>query len=178
MDISWITTSMSAVVMVIISTLGIYIALILFTRLYGLRSFSKMSGFDFAVTIAIGSLITSTIITQDPPLIQAIVALAALFLVQMGVAYLRKTNSFVKNLVDNKPILLMKGERVLEENMKKGKVSRSDLLAKLRAANVTRFSQVKAVVMETTGDISVIHSQNQQSEPDENLFDDLADYKS
>lgn len=30
-------------------------AIVLFTRLNGLRSFSKMSSFDFALTIALGS---------------------------------------------------------------------------------------------------------------------------
>lgn len=34
-----------------------YVAVILLTRLAGVRSFSKMSGFDFAVTVAIGSFL-------------------------------------------------------------------------------------------------------------------------
>lgn len=177
MDLSWITTSMSAVLMVIISTLGIYAALILFTRIYGVRSFSKMSSFDFAITVAIGTVIASTALTKNPPLLQAIVTLATLYIIQMVLSNLRKTNTFVRSVVDNKPILLMRGDEILEENMKRGKVSRSDLLAKLRAANVTQFSQIKAVVMETTGDISVLHSRDKQLEPDESLFDDLADYK-
>lgn len=172
MDASWIVTSWSAIVMVLISTAGIYAALILFTRLAGVRTFSKMSSFDFAVTVAIGSLIASTVLSQDPPLFQAIIALACLFGIQMGVARLRE-NKLVQQIVDNKPVLLMDGTKMLEQNMKKAKVSHSDMLAKLREANVTQFRQVKAVIMETTGDISVLHHSDEEHELDEDLLDDL-----
>lgn len=172
MDFSWITTSFSSALMVIISTIGIYVALILFTRLAGVRSFSKMSSFDFAVTVAIGSLVASTVLAKDPPLFQAIVALGVLFLIQIGVASLR-SRSFVRGLVDNKAILLMDGTEIIQENMKKARVTHADLLGKLREANVTQFSQIKAVVMESTGDISVLHHQDQDHKIDDELLQDL-----
>lgn len=172
MDYSWIVTSFQSVLMVILSTVGIYVALILFTRFAGVRTFSKMSSFDFAVTVAIGSLIASTILTESPPLFQAIVAMATLFVIQMSIAGFRET-SFVRNLVDNKPILLMRNTTMLEANMKKAKVTREDVLGKLREANVTQFSQIKAVVMETTGDISVLHHHEKDHELEEELLEDV-----
>ena len=36
-------------------------------------------------------------------------------------------------------------------------MARSDLVAKLREANVLDLKQVRAVVLETTGDVSVLH---------------------
>lgn len=172
MDYSWIVTSFQSVLMVILSTLGIYVVLILFTRLSGVRTFSKMSSFDFAVTVAIGSLIASTILTKSPPLFQSVVAMGTLFVIQISIASFRET-SFMRNLVDNKPILLMRGSEILEPNMKKAKVTRDDLLGKLREANVTQFSQIKAVVMETTGDISVLHHEGENHELEEELLKDV-----
>lgn len=173
MDYSWINTTMTAVLMAVLSTAGIYISLILLTRLSGLRSFSKLSSFDFAITVAIGSLIASTVIAENPPLLLAISALLALFVIQMFVATLRRSSSFIRTLVDNKAILLMKGERMLEKNMKKAKISRSDLLAKLREANVLELSQIHAVIMESTGDISVLHHDGENLDFDTELLDDL-----
>lgn len=172
MDFTWINTTWTSLTMVILSAIGIYISLILFTRIAGLRSFSKMSGFDFAVTVALGSVIASTILTKDPPLLQAIIALASLYSIQMGVAKLRESN-FAQYFLDNKPILLMQGTEMIEENMKKAKVSRSDILGKLREANVTQIKQVKAVVMETTGDVSVLHHEDEQHDLDEILMEDV-----
>ncbi len=168
MDASWIVTSWSAVLMVIITTIGIYIALIAFTRIAGLRSFSKMSSFDFAITVAFGSIIASTILAKDPPLLQAVIGLGSLFGIQMIVANLRGKSPIMTKLVENDPILLMKGSTVLDENLKIAKVTHDDLRAKLREANVTQLSQIYAVIMEATGDISVMHNDS-----DEHQLDDI-----
>ena len=175
MDYTWIDTSLTAILMALISTAGIYVTLILFTRLAGVRSFSKLSSFDFAITVAIGSLIASTILADTPSLLLAIVALLALFLTQVILAKLRRSSSFVQSIVDNKAVLLMKGEHFLEDNMRQAKVTRSDLLAKLRAANVLKLDQIHAVVMESTGDISVLHHDKENVAFDTELLDDLED---
>lgn len=157
MNTSWITTSVGAVAMVIVSALGIYLAVILFTRVVGLRSFAKMSSFDFAMTVAVGSLMATTLVMPDPPLLQAVVGLAALYGIQMVVALLRVRFPGSRVLVDNSPVLLMRGEEMLHENLRRTRVTQGDLRAKLREANVLRLSEVRAVILETTGDISVLH---------------------
>lgn len=170
MDYSWITTTWTAVLMASLSAIGIYVSLILFTRIAGLRSFSKMSSFDFAITVAIGSVIASTILSDSPPLLLAFTALATLYILQIMVASLRGSSSLVAKLVNNQPLLLMKGTKILEENLKEAKVTHADLRAKLREANATQLSQVKAVVMESTGDIAVLHNEDPDHEVDDILL--------
>jgi len=169
MDFSWIYTSWSSVLMVILSTVGIYIALIAYTRIAGLRSFSKMSSFDFAITVAFGSVVASTILAKDPPLLQAVVGLGSLYAIQMIVSNLRGSSSMMSAIVDNEPLLLMKGTEIIEENLEKAKVTHDDLRSKLREANVTQMHQIHAVVMEATGDIAVMHNED----PDHKLDDEL-----
>ncbi|MEX0647820.1 MAG: YetF domain-containing protein [Balneolaceae bacterium] len=170
MDRSWIFTSAGSAAGVILSAIGIYIAVILFTRLSGLRSFSKMSSFDFAMTVAVGSLIANTITTEDPPFFQALIALASLYILQISVAVMRQKSKFLKNMADNQPLLLMDGSEIITENMEKARVTPDDLRAKLREANITQLNQVKAVVMETTGDISVLHHNDRQHQLDKTLM--------
>lgn len=170
MDYSWINTTWTAALMVVLSAVVIYVSLVLFTRLAGLRSFSKMSSFDFTITIALGTVVASTIITKDPPLSQAIVGLGMLYLIQMSVAVLRSKLPIVADMVDNKPLLLMDGVNMIDENLRKARVTKSDLLSKLREANVTQMNQIKAVVMETTGDISVLHHHDEEHEVDSVLL--------
>lgn len=169
-DWSWFTTSLSTSLMVMLKAVGIYLVLIGFTRLAGLRSFSKMSSFDFAVTVAFGSLLASTVLTQSPPLAQSIVALAALFLIQYVVALLRVHSSFMVDAVDNAPSLVMAGPDILHENMRKVRMTKDDLYAKLREANVTRLEQVRAVVVESTGDVSVLHADPESAPLDTELL--------
>lgn len=154
-------TSWTTVLYISLTALGIYLAVILFTRICGKRSFSKMSSFDFAMTVAIGSIIATTILSSSVKLIDGLVGLAAVYLLQITTALARR-NKNVQKVVDNSPLLLMDGERILEQNLRKARVSEGDLRSKLREANVTQLSQIKAVVFETTGDISVLHEDSDQ----------------
>lgn len=157
----WFSASSSSLMAIAITAIGIYAAVIIFTRIAGKRSFSKMSSFDFAMTVAIGSIIATTVLTRSVSLLQGITGLAAIYLLQIAAAVSRRF-SFFRNAVDNAPLLLMDGPNILEENLKKGNVTRGDLLSKLREANVLKLEQVKAVVFETTGDISVLHGDNSE----------------
>lgn len=46
---------------------------------------------------------------------------------------------------------------ILHEALPYTRVAKDDLIAKLREANVLDLSQVRAVILETTGDVSVLH---------------------
>lgn len=65
----------------------------------------------------------------------------------------------------------MNKDKILFENLKRARVEKSQLIAKLREANVLDFSQVEAVVMETTGDISVLHKSNNEISLDAELLE-------
>lgn len=150
-EISW-----TALGLISFSALGIYLSVIIMTRICGKRSFSKMSSFDFAMTVAVGSIIATTILSSSVSMLEGIVGLVAVYLLQIGAAFARR-NQTIQRLMDNSPLLLMDGETILEDNLRKARVTQGDLRSKLREANVTQLSQVKAVVFETTGDISVLH---------------------
>lgn len=156
-DSSWFVASAEALVAVVISAVVLYLAVILYTRIAGLRSFSKMSAFDFAMTIAVGSVMASTIVAKDPPIAQGLVALGVLFASQWLVAWSRRRTPWAERVLDNRPVLLMLDGEILEDNLTRTNVTREDLIAKLREANALTLSQVRAVVLETTGDVSVLH---------------------
>jgi len=157
-DPSWIYTTYTAAWMALLTTLGIYFTLIVVTRLMGLRSFSKLSSFDFAVTVAIGSLLATVLVSKNPTLLLGVAALLSLYLVQFVLATLRRKWSWVGRLVDNKPLMVMDGKVILEKNLSRARMTQADLFAKLRESNVTDLDQVYAVVVESTGDVSVLHS--------------------
>jgi len=52
---------------------------------------------------------------------------------------------------------LVAGSTILDENLRRANVTRNDLYGKLREANAFKFDQIKAVIFESTGDVSVIH---------------------
>lgn len=153
----------------VLNTILIYVAVIAVVRLNGLRSFSKMSSFDFAVSVAIGSIMASVALSSTVTIVDGLVALAVIFLLQRVVSYARVHHQGDR-WVDNRPRLLMVRDRFVEEALANERVTKDDVRAKLREANVTDYDQVMAVVLENTGDISVLHG-----EPGQSLESELLD---
>ncbi|MCW8981703.1 MAG: DUF421 domain-containing protein [Altibacter sp.] len=168
----WFEISIPSFIAVIISSIAIYIAVILFTRIFGKRSFSKMSSFDFAMTVAIGSIIATTILSKSVSLVEGVIGLLAVYVLQLSAALLRRWKLFQK-LIDNQPLLLMDGQQILDKNLQKARVTEGDLRSKLREANVLDLNEVRAVVFETTGDIVVLHTTNAQKQVNQWLLKDV-----
>lgn len=153
----WLTTSVEELWLVPLSAALILVVAIAIVRISGLRSLSKMSSFDFLVTVALGSIL-ATVAATSTSLVNGALASASLLAVQAAIARARRSD-WIESLVDNEPQLLMRGSVMDQEAMTKCRVTTSDVIAKLREANVTRYDQVLAVVLETTGDISVLHGE-------------------
>lgn len=159
----WFLSTPETLSYIVLSALGIYVVVILLTRIFRKRSFSKMSSFDFAVTIAIGSIIASTLLSSSVSFIEGVVGLLSVYFLQAFVAFIRRFSP-VKSVVDNAPLLLMNGQDILWDNLKKAHVTEGDLKAKLREANVIELEEIRAVVFEATGDIAVLHASNSDKE--------------
>jgi uncharacterized membrane protein YcaP (DUF421 family) len=152
----WLDAVTRGIVLAIAGLLWI----ILLVRVVGLRSFSKMTNFDFVMTVAMGSLLANASQSTEWPLFfQVLAAMIGLFFVQWLAARLRKASDKLEESMENTPILLMRDGKIIEEAMSATRVGRDDLFAKLRGANVLEISEVRAVVLETTGDVSVLHGE-------------------
>jgi len=144
---------------VILAMLGL-VWVVLLVRANGLRSFSKMTNFDFVTTIATGSLLAgASQATGWPSFVQPLAAILGLFVLQRVVAHLRNASRAFESVIQNEPVMLMRDGEMLDGALAKTRVARDDVTAKLREANVLDLSEVRAVVLETTGDISVLHGE-------------------
>lgn len=154
----WMFDSLNTLYTTALKALLIYAIIIIYTRISGLRTFGKLSSFDFAITIAIGSILASVILSSSVSIAQGAVALGVLIGLQWLISVMRRKSQPVDEAFSNTPLLLMIDGKILEKNLEKVSLSENTLVGKLREANVFDLSEVHAVVMETTGDISVLHA--------------------
>lgn len=154
---SWFNAS--GAVEAVVSLVVIYAAVVLYTRVAGLRSFSKITTVDFVMTVAVGSLVAGVALTSDPPLARGVLVVGVLFAVQALVAAARRRSDAVRRTLENTPAILMREGEFQEDALRQHRVARQDVIAKLREANVLRLEDVRAVVLEVTGDISVLHGE-------------------
>ena len=139
---------------ILVSTVLVYLVVIVLTRITGPRSLAKMSSFDFAATVAVGSTVASTALANTP-LTNGVLALVLLYGLQYLVATLRRRKA-LGGAVDNSPLLLLVDGEVLEANLRHARISRQELWSQLRRNGIRRVDAVRAVVLETTGDMSIL----------------------
>jgi uncharacterized membrane protein YcaP (DUF421 family) len=73
-----------------------------------------------------------------------------------GLDWISYRSRFVRRLVEPAPLMLVKDGKTIRKAMRREMVSMDELLAKLREHGFERLDQVKAVRMESDGEITVV----------------------
>lgn len=153
---SWIGTSWETVGFIALSTVGIFLSALMGIRVAGRRTVSEMSAFDFIVTVAIGSIIASAALLEEPSLLDGIAALTTLLLLQMAIAAGRRRWRWFRKAVDLSPVVLVRRGRLTEEGLKTPQLTRHDVMQRLREAGVYSLEGLELVVLEGTGKLTIV----------------------
>ena len=148
----------------IVGTLA-YIALVLFLRISGKRTLTKLNAFDLVVTVALGSTLATVLLSKSVALAEGLLALALLIGLQFAIAWLSVRVSWFEKLIKSEPTLLFHHGRFLENALRAQRVTRDEVLSVLRLNGVDDASDVGAVVLETDGSMSVLKNAKQAAEP-------------
>ncbi|MDO6821333.1 DUF421 domain-containing protein [Zobellia sp. 1_MG-2023] len=157
----WIYSSNDPIFQTLIGCAIIFVVIIILTRIVGLRAFAKFTAYDFAFTVAIGSIISSTL-TSSTTLVHGSIAIAGLLIIMFVFSTLQRKFPFLSKIISNAPLLLMDRNKILYDNLKSARIEEEQLISKLREANVLNYDQVFAVILESTGDISVLHASSSE----------------
>ncbi|MDD5233067.1 MAG: DUF421 domain-containing protein [Syntrophales bacterium] len=134
----------------------IYALLVLFLRISGKRTLSKMNAFDFVITVAIGSTLASVITSRETRLDQGALAILLLVGMQYVITWLSVRSDRFQSLIKAEPALLLFRGKCLKENMKRERVLRTEIEAALREQGISSVEETFAVVLETDGSFSII----------------------
>lgn len=133
-----------------------YACLVLFLRVSGKRTLSKLNAFDLVVTVALGSTLATVLLTKDVTLVDGAVAFALLIAMQFAVTWSSTRADWIRSLVTGEPTLLFYQGRFLDANMRRMRLTVEEVTASMRAAGVGGTDEVAAVVLETDGSLSVV----------------------
>ncbi|RKN83501.1 DUF421 domain-containing protein [Ulvibacterium marinum] len=134
----------------------IYAIVILYIRLVGKRATSQMNSFDWIVTVAMGSLVASTIILKDISILEGAFSILLLLLMQLILTKLMVHSSALRKVVRSSPQLLVYNGEFLEDNMASERIVKNEILSAIRHRGVQNIKEVHAVVLETDATFSVI----------------------
>ncbi len=133
-----------------------YFGLIIWLRVSGKRTLSKWNSFDFVVTIALGSILASVLLTKSVSFVQTMVAIGLLVLFQFSLTWLAVRSDAVQNLIKAKPTLLFFKGDFVEQGRMQERVAKGEILAAIRLSGGSCLEDIDAVILETDGSFSVI----------------------
>ncbi|WP_208560285.1 DUF421 domain-containing protein [Marinilactibacillus kalidii] len=143
-----------------------YIVMIIALRISGKRTLSKMNAFDFVVTVALGSTVSSLLINNQKNLWQGVTTFFLLVGLQFISTWLSVRSETISNLLKSKPSLIYFNNQYDRIKMKKERISESEILQAIRSQGIGSIEQVAAVVLETDGKISVLKKAPNDSDKD------------
>ncbi len=141
--------------LVVITAVGIYTAMLLLSRIFGQRQFTQAATYDLAFVFAAGSLIGRVILVRVS-LGAAVLGLVVLFCLHAATGWLHHHVPAFHRLTQNRPILLAHGGEVLQAAMQDAHTSHLEVYEAVRLQGLASLEDTLAVVLERSGEISVI----------------------
>ncbi|RMB59623.1 DUF421 domain-containing protein [Tessaracoccus antarcticus] len=140
---------------VVISTAALYWGFILIIRVLGQRALARISSPDLATVVALGAVIGRAALGYTPTLGAGLLALVTLFAMQAMAGQIRRFTLYPRTL-NNVPWLLMAGTVPITDNLRRTHLAEEELLGQIRLAGIRHLTEVACVILETTGEISVM----------------------
>jgi len=150
-----------------------YVGLIILLRISGKRTLSKWNAFDFIVTIAFGSILSSLILLRDVSIVQGVFGFALLVILQFCISWLSVHTPGVKKWVKGTPTLLVYRGEIQHQTLRHERVTEGEIRAALRQSGYAAIEDVEAIVLETNGNFSVIE---QIKHPSASALADVSGY--
>ena len=141
---------------VAIGSVVFFVFVVALVRIAGKRTTAQMNNFDWIITVAIGSLASSGILLRNVSISDGMVAIAILAMCQWVTTWAVMRFEWFAKIVKAKPRLLTNRGEWLDEAMRKERVSKEEIYAKLRGEGYVRPEDANWVILETDGQLSVI----------------------
>ncbi|MBI3626399.1 MAG: DUF421 domain-containing protein [Candidatus Rokubacteria bacterium] len=140
----------------LIRSVAVYLFLLVAFRIAGKRQLGQMTAFDLVVLLIISNVVQNAVIGNDNSLGGGLFGATVIFLLNGLVAWLTFRFKRVERLVEHTPTLLVKGGQILRDNLRRERLSMPEFRAALRRHGVVSVRDVRYVILEEDGHITVL----------------------
>lgn len=148
-----------------------YVYAVALLRISGKQSVYHLTAMDFIVTLIIGDLFDD-VFWADVPLMQGMVAFAAIILVHILVTYLSSRNPFIHRLMSSPASPVIEHGKLVQENLQRERMRPQTIQFELRLRGEEHPRDVKKAWLEPNGQVSVLKRSSSKpiQKKDKHLF--------
>ena len=145
---------------IILSSVAVYLFIILAIRLFGKKELSQLSVYDLVFILLISNAVQNAMVGSNSTLLGGLVAAASLFVLNYIIKQLQfRFPTFGKAIQGEALMLVFKGE-LLSAHLKKARITEDELMEVIREHGVASVSEVDLAVLEVDGNISILSTDN------------------
>lgn len=136
-------------------TIILYLTMIVVIRLMGKRQIGQMEPSEFVVSMMVANLATIPMEDDGIALFAGFVPILTILGAELILSYLNLKNSRIRKLLCGKPVILIENGNILQQNLRKVRISLDELTGHLREKDVLDIRSVQYAILETNGNLSV-----------------------
>lgn len=141
---------------IMLRSIGAIAYLFLLTKIIGKRQIKQLTYIEYIVGISIGSIAAFMATEMDGPIYHSLIAMGVFALFPVLMEWLSLKSKVMRDFFEGRSTVLIKEGKIMEDNLKKERLTAEDLMEHLRIKNVFRVADVEFALMETSGEVSVL----------------------
>ena len=136
-------------------TVFLYLVLIFCVRLMGKRQIGEMEPVEFVVTMLLANLASIPMQDGAIPLYSGLVPILTVLAMELVLSGLILRSVAVRRFLCGKPVILIDNGKILQQNLRRTRVTLDELTGHLREKDVLDIQSVQYAILETDGNLSV-----------------------
>jgi uncharacterized membrane protein YcaP (DUF421 family) len=140
----------------------VYVFLILILRLTGKRQIGQLSPFDLVLLLVLSNAVQNSMNGGDNSVAAGMILAATLIAVNWLTGMLTYRSKRAERLIEGSPLVLLHNGRIYEQALDEAQLTREELLSAIRSEGYANLNDVRAVILENDGSISVIPNHRSQ----------------
>lgn len=146
---------MSEHIVILLRSIASFILLLIITRIIGKQTLSNMNSHDFVTAIILGAISANIAFNEKVNLSHLFISLGVFTVTSWLLSLLSLKGRTMERLLFGKPSVVIEGGVLLEETMKKNKLTIDSLNEMLREKEIFDISEVEYALLENSGKLSI-----------------------
>lgn len=141
---------------VVLRTVIMFLIILIALRASGRRGIKQLSIFELVLIIGLGSAAGDPMFYDDVGILPAFVVF--LVVITLYITVTRLSDRFVKieKLLEGEPLYVIRDGKLLMDAFRESGLSQDEFFAELRLRNIEHLGQIRTVLIETSGEFSVL----------------------
>ena len=141
---------------IVLRSVSVYLFMVIALRVFGKKELSQLNTADIILILLLSNSVQNAMVGSNSSLLGGITAAVALFIINLIFKKIMLNSTFIKGLVQDKPIILIHNGTIDFRSLAKLDITSEEIQEAMREHGVEFYKDVKLAMFEIDGNISII----------------------